>query len=203
MKRCSIKKTFAIVLLSLSGICLSAQGKVEGGFYAEYFQLGERSFNDFGGMLHIPIGDVGTLNYHIGFGTSLNGGLFVHSTGGAAAGFWILNKLGGSGLRVGYLSFLLCLVPEGAGIYLPSKGKFKTHLSVNPLSVEYYYKGDPHQEWGKLGCDVVARFKMKPNFKYPIYLAPQVSGTVIYTPGETTSQFGIKAGVTIGFESRD
>lgn len=197
------KKTRAFILLSFFCTTLFSQGKVEGGFYAEYFQLGERSFNDFGGMLHIPIGERATLNYHIGFGTSLNGGIFVHSTGGAAAGFWILNELGGSGIRVGYLSFLLCLVPEGVGLYLPSKGKFATHLSINPLSVEYFYKNNPREEWGKLGCDLVARFKMQTNLKWPIYIAPQVSGTVIYTPGEMTSKFGIKAGVTIGFEDKD
>src|SRR4030067_976712 len=83
--------------------------------------------------------------------------IFAHCTGGMAAGFWILNELGGSGLRVGYLSFLLCLVPEGAGIYLPTKGKFQTHLSINPLSTEYYFKYRPREEWGKLGCDIVAR----------------------------------------------
>ncbi len=198
-----IQKTLAVFLLSFFSISLFSQGKVEGGFYAEYFQLGDRSFNDFGGMLHIPIGDVGTINYHLGIGTSLNGGIFVHAPGGMVAGFWILNKLGGSGLRVGYISFLLCLVPEGAGIYLPTKGKIATHISVNPLGVEYFYNGNTGEEWGKLGCDVVARFKIHSSLKWPIYFAPQVATTVIYTPGQTTSKFGFKAGITIGFESQD
>lgn len=198
-----IKKTLALFLLSFSSLSIFAQGKVEGGFYAEYFQLGDRGFNDFGGMLHVPIGDKVTLNYHIGFGTSTNGGIFVHSTGGAAAGFWILNELGGTGLRVGYLSFLLCMVPEGVGFYLPEKNKISTHVSINPLSVEYYYKMSPYEEWGKLGCDVVLRFKMYNKKKIPDFIAPQISGTWIYTPGESTARFGVKAGVTIGFEKRE
>ncbi len=195
-----IKKTLALFMLSFFSISIFAQGNVEGGFYVEYFQLGERGFTDFGGMLHVPIGEKVTLNYHLGFGTSTNGGIFVHATGGAVAGFWVLNKLGGSGLQVGYLSFLFCLVPEGVGVYLPAKNKITTHISVNPLSVEYYYKSSPNEEWGKLGCDVVARFKMQTGLKFPNYAAPQIAGTWIYTPGLSTGKFGIKAGVTFGFE---
>lgn len=199
-----MQKTLAVILLSLFSITCFSQGKIEGGFYAEYFQLGDRGFNDFGGMLHIPIGERATLNYHLGVGTSLNGGVYAHCTGGMVAGFWVLDKMGGSGLRVGYLSFLLCLVPEGLGVYLPQKGKIATHVSINPLSVEYFYRSEnPHEEWAKLGCDVVARFKIRSTLKWPVYFAPQVAGTVIYTPGETTSQFGLKAGFTLGLEKKE
>ena len=198
-----IQKALAVLLLSFFSITLFSQGKIEGGFYAGYFQLGDRSFNDFGGMLHIPVGDRATLNYHLGFGTSLNSGIYVHCTGGMVAGFWVLNKLNGSGFRAGYLSFLLCLVPEGVGLYLPSKGKFTTHISINPLSVEYFYRPRTGEEWGKMGCDIVARFKMRSSFDLPVYFAPQVAATVIYTPGQTTSKFGLKAGFTLGFEGRD
>jgi hypothetical protein len=179
---------------------------VEGGFYAEYFQLGDRSFNNFGGILHLPIGDRWTLNYHIGFGTSLNRGIFVHATAGTVSGIWVLNEMQGTGIRVGYLSFLLCIVPEGVGYYLPNKSehpKFLTHISVNPLGVEYFYNNRTHEEWGKMSCDVVARFKMQTSLKFPGYLAPHIAATWIYTPGATTSQFGLKAGITIGFEAKE
>lgn len=196
-------KTLAAIVLSFFSFNGFSQSKIEGGFYAGYFQLGERGFNEFGAMLHVPVGSV-TLNYHLGFGTSLNSGLYVHSPAGMAAGFVILKELGGTGQRIGYLSFLLCLVPEGVGMYLPMKGKnLSAHVSVNPLSVEYFYRGRTGEEWGKMGCDVVARFKLSGALGKSIYFAPQLAGTVIYTPGETTSRFGIKAGFTLGFEERD
>jgi hypothetical protein len=196
------RKTFSVILFSLFSLTAFSQGKVEGGFYAGYFQLGDRGFNNFGGMLHVPVGERATLNYSLGMGTGLNGGLHVHCTGGMVAGFWILDQLDGGNLD--YLAFLLCLVPEGVGVYLPQKGKIATHVSINPLSVEYFYKSEgPHEEWAKLGCDVVARFKIRSNLKWPVYFAPQVAATVIYTPGETTSQFGFKAGFTLGLEKKD
>ena len=191
-------------MLSFFSITLSSQGKFEGGLYAGYFQLGERGFNDFGGILHVPIGDRVTLNYHIGFGTSLNSGLYIHSPAGLVGGLWVLNELGGSGLRIGYISLLCCLVPEGVGFYLPAKGNISPHISINPLGVEYFYRRATGEEWGKMSCDVVARFKMHTTFKKSgLYFAPQVAGTIIYTPGQTTSRFGLKAGITLGFEGRD
>jgi hypothetical protein len=195
-----IQKTLAVILLSFFSLTSFSQGKFEGGFYAGYFQLGDKGFNDFGGMLHVPIGESATLNYHIGFGTSVNGGIYVHCPAGIVAGGWILAKLDGA--NIGYLAFLLCLVPEGVGVYLPQKGKLSTHISINPLSVEYYNHNSAGEEWGKLGCDVVARFKMHSSLRWPIYFAPQVAGTVIYTPGQSTDQFGFKAGFTIGLEGK-
>lgn len=181
----------------------------------EYFQLGDRSFNDFGGILHIPIGDYATLNYHIGFGTSLNKGIFVHTTAGAVAGIWTLNELNGSGL--GYVSFLLALVPEGVGVYIPmgkyflaggtsqddSNRKFLGHFSINPLSVEYFYNSRTPEEWGKMSCDFVFRIKMHTGFDWGNYIAPQIAATYIYTPGQTTTRWGVKAGLTFGFEGEE
>ncbi|MDQ3111950.1 MAG: hypothetical protein M3R17_18860 [Bacteroidota bacterium] len=197
-----IRKTFAIILFSVFSLPLFSQGKFEGGIYTGYFQIGERGFNEFGLMFHIPVGRA-TLNYHFGLGSSLNSGVYAHSTAGAVAGVWLLNELGASGIDAGYLSFLFCIMPEGVGYYLPTKGKITTHISVNPLSVEYFYRGRTGEEWGKMSCDVVARFKMRTNFKMPVYFAPQVAGTIIYTPGQMTGKYGFKAGFTIGFESRD
>ncbi|CAN5248966.1 hypothetical protein BH09BAC5_BH09BAC5_20050 [soil metagenome] len=111
-------RTLLLILLAFVSIKLSAQGKTEIGFHAGYYQLGERGFSHFGALIHVPVNEKFYVNYSLALGTSLTGGLYVHCTGGMASGFWILNKLGGSGLRVGYLSFLLCLVPEGVGMYL-------------------------------------------------------------------------------------
>ena len=172
---------------------------MEGGLYGEYFQLGDRGFQDLGIMFHYPFAERFTANYHLGFGTSFNGGFFVHAPGGVVAGLWILDHVENGG-GLGYLTILLCAVPEGVGYYLPTKGKLTTHISINPLSVEYFYKGSVGEEWGKLSCNFVARFKMQTGFKIPSYIAPQIAGTIIYTPGQTTARYGVRAGVTIGFE---
>jgi hypothetical protein len=177
-----------------------SQGKFEGGVHAGYFQLGERGFSEFGIMFHIPVRRF-TLNYHFSLGSSLNSGLYAHSTAGAVAGVWLLSELPNS--EIGYISLMLCILPEGVGYYFPTRGNVTPHLSINPLSVEYFYRSRTGEEWGKMGCDVVARFKMKSSLKWPIYFAPQVSGTIIYTPGHMASRFGVKAGVTIGFEGKE
>jgi hypothetical protein len=100
---------------------------------------------------------------------------------------------------------LLCALPEGVGYYPPTKGKIIYHVSVNPLSVEYFHKSDPYEDWGKLSCNFVLRVKMptKLQMPFPVYIAPQIAGTIIYTPGQTTSQYGVRAGVTIGYEKRE
>jgi hypothetical protein len=199
-----MKKKFLIsVLFYFSAHLLFSQGKVEGGLYAEYFQLGDRGFQDVGGMLHIPFADRFTANYHLGFGSSTTGGFFVHAPGGVVAGLWIFSRLGQFGNGNGYLTALLCALPEGVGYYPPTKGKIVTHISINPLSVEYFYKGSPHEEWGKLSCNFVLRVKMPTRLKIPSYIAPQIAGTFIYTPGQTTARYGVRAGVTIGFEKQD
>jgi hypothetical protein len=199
-----IKRILAVFTLSLFSISLSSQGKLEGGLYAGYFQLGYRGFNDFGGILHVPIGDNTTLNYHLGAGSSLNSGIYVHAPGGLVAGLWVLDRLGNGGNRVGYLALLCCLVPEGVGYYFPTKGKFQPHISINPLGVEYFYRSRTGEEWGKMSCDIVGRIKMKTSFKKSgLYFAPQIAATYIYTPGATTSRLGFKAGFTLGFQERD
>jgi hypothetical protein len=198
-----IQKTLAVLMLSFFSMTLSSQGKLEGGLYAGYFQLGYRGFNDFGGMLHVPVGDNVTLNYHLGFGSSINSGLYIHAPGGLVGGLWVLDEFRGAG-RIGYLALLCCLVPEGVGYYFPPVGKFTPHVSINPLGVEYFYRKKTGEEWGKMSCDVVVRFKMKTSFqKSGLYFAPQITGTYIYTPGQTTSRLGFKAGFTLGFQKRD
>lgn len=199
-----IKRILAVFTLSFISITLSSQGKLEGGLYAGYFQLGYRGFNDFGGMLHVPVGEKVTLNYHLGFGSSINSGLYIHSPGGLVGGLWVLDKFSGSGSRIGYLALLCCVVPEGVGYYLPPIGKFTPHISINPLGVEYFRRPRTGEEWGKMSCDIIARFKMQTSFKKSgLYFAPQIAGTIIYTPGQTTSRLGFKAGFTLGFQKRD
>jgi hypothetical protein len=197
-----MKKNFFPLLIFLFSVnFLFAQGKIEGGLYGEYFQLGDRGCQDSGALVPIPFAKRFTANYHLGFGTSNNGGFFVHAPGGVVAGLFVLSVVH-SGNGLGYLALLACVIPEGVGYYLPAKGKLATHISINPMSVEYFYKGDPHEEFGKLSCNFVARFKMSTSLKFPAYVAPQIAGTIIYTPGQTTSRYGIRAGVTIGFEKK-
>jgi len=172
---------------------------VEGGFYAGYFQLENRGFSGFGGMLHIGFREKFTLNYSLLLGTSNTRGLYVHATGGMVAGLWVRDQTDGE--RFSQLAFLLCVLPEGVGMYLPKQHNIQPHISVNPLSFEYYYRSD-FQEWGKLGCDVVARFKIHPRAQWQkLYIAPQIAATYIYTPGQMASRYGVKAGVTIGAEA--
>ena len=196
------KKSFFILLFFFSTKFIFAQGKIEGGLYGEYFQLGDKGFQELGGMLHIPFAERFTINYQLTFGTSYNGGFFVHAPGGVVAYLWLSEHIPNFG-GISYFTTLLCVVPEGVGYYLPTKGKLLTHLSINPLGVEYFYHGSVGEEWGKLGCSFVARCKMQTNLKIPTYIAPQIAATYIYTPGRTTAPVGVRVGVTIGFEKKD
>jgi hypothetical protein len=197
------KKVFSFLIFLFSFHFLVAQGKIEGGLHVEYFQLGDRGFEDIGAMVHIPFAGRFTANYHLGLGTSNTSGFFMHAPGGVVAGLWILDNLGRGDGGLGYLTLLLCAVPEGVGYYLPTtKGKLVTHISINPLSVEYFYRSATGEEWGKMSCNFVARFKMPTGLKIPSYIAPQIAGTIIYTPGQTTARYGLRAGVTIGFEKK-
>src|SRR4051812_8678734 len=134
---------------------LFSQGKIEGGLHAEYFQLGDRGFQDIGGILYFPFAERFTANYHVGFGSSTNKGFFMHAPGGVVAGFWIWDHITRGSGGNGYLLALLCAVPEGVGYYPPVKGKIIYHFSINPLSVEYFYKRSAAEEWGKLSCNFV------------------------------------------------
>lgn len=198
-----MRRKTLLFLLFLLPLWSAAQGGIEGGLYFEHFQLGYRGQTSVGGMLHVPVGDRFTLNYQANIGLYSGRGFYAHAPVGAVAGIWLLTHTRGGGLNnlVNGLGALLVIIPEGAGMYV-TENRLKMHVSVNPLGFEYWRRwGGQGEETGKMSCNVVARFKMPTNLKWNIYVAPQVAGTIIYTPGEKTDRFGVKAGVTFGFDA--
>lgn len=195
MKRALV---FALFIFSVKAI--SAQGKLEGGVFGEYYQLGDNSQTQFGAILHIPIQDRFTLNYQFGLGPRQDGGYYMHSPPGVIiAGWLLLNGRNLSGLS--YLGYLAIVVPQGVGMYF-GKGKIVSHVSIDPLSVDFWHRNYPYDEKWKLGCNFTYRVKMLSDLKYPIFIAPQITATCLYTPG-TLSPFGVRAGVTIGLQAKE
>lgn len=196
------RKFILTIFLSSSLAAFSfAQGGVEGGLYANYFQLGYRGQTSFGGQLHIPIGDVFTLNYRLSLGPS-NGGLYVHAPAGAVAGGWLISNFNESEL-LGAIGFLMFAVPEGVGGYIKSEGKFRPYVSLNPLGIEYWHKKDPYEEFAKMSCNATFRMKMTTGVSWLHYIAPEVSATYIYTPGTLTERIGFHIGITFGYQSEE
>jgi hypothetical protein len=193
-------KHFLLLIAACFAFNIShAQDELEGGVYAEHFQLGYRSQENFGGILHIPIGAF-TLNYQIGLGPKSGGGLYVHAPVGCVVGAWMLGNF--SNFRfLTLLGALSIAVPEGVGVYLSEGDKISTHLSVNPLGFDYWYRRDEYEEIGRMSGSVVFRVKMRTNLDFPAYIAPQLAATMIYRADrENFDQFGFRAGVTFGIE---
>jgi hypothetical protein len=199
MKSLLFRKLFFLVLV---GVALHgrAQGSREFGFYAEHFQLGFRSQQAFGGEFHFPLGDRATLNYKLAIGPQQGGGFYVHAPVGLVVGSYLLTHP--SEYDIVSTVGLLCLaIPEGVGVYV-SDGKLKTHVSFNPFGYEYFYHKDPdYEEYGRMSCSLVLRFKMSSGLKFPSYIAPEIGGSMIYrSDRDEFSPFGFFVGVTIGFE---
>lgn len=199
-----MKGRFLITILLLTGLLKNgfAQGNFEGGLYAEHYQLGYRAQLNFGIIVHAPLGDRFTLNYQIGLGPKLGGGLYVHAPVGAVAGAFLLANANDFDF-LSTVGILTLLVPEGVGMYF-GEGKMKMHASVNPLGFDYWHRRDPnYEEIPKVSGSLVFRVKMNTGMEWPSFIAPQVAGTMIYTPGESTSRFGVRAGITIGIGSTE
>ncbi|MBI3509383.1 MAG: hypothetical protein HY064_01880 [Bacteroidetes bacterium] len=179
---------------------LFSQGKVEGGLYAEHFQLGYKGQEQFGGILHYPVGGGKfTLNYQSGIGFQDGGGFYAHTSAGAIAGLWLMyHSLGVQ--YVNYLGFILVLVPNGAGMYF-GHGKIVQHISIDPLDVDYWHHYFPYEDRARMSGSIVYRVKLLPDLKWPIYIAPQVSLTMIYLTNNKVQQYGFRAGVCIGYQS--
>ncbi|HTL83514.1 MAG TPA: hypothetical protein VL651_17480 [Bacteroidia bacterium] len=200
MKRILLLFLFSFLFFNAPAQAPQGQGKLEGGFYAEYYQLGNNGQEQFGGILHIPIGDRFTLNYQLGIGPRIGGGFYVHSPPGVIVAGWLLINSGNLG-AFDYLGFLSIAIPQGVGMYF-GKGKIISHFSIDPLSVDYWRKSFPEEEKWKLGCNFTYRAKMISDLKYPIYMAPQVTVTYLYLPG-SLSPFGVRAGIAIGLEAKN
>lgn len=196
------RKLILVLVLSttLSPLAFS-QGVVEGGVYANYFQLGYRGQTSFGGQLHIPVFDIFTLNYRVSLGPS-NGGLYVHAPAGAVAGGWLISNFDGNRF-LGTMGFLMLLVPEGMGVYIKEGNKFNPYVSVNPLGFEYWHTKAPYEEFAKMSCNATFRLKMATGVNWLHFIAPEISATYIYTPGALTSRLGFHAGITLGYQAQD
>lgn len=195
------RKFILAFLLSVSPAPVFSQGVIEGGVYANYFQLGYRGQPSFGAQLHIPLGDIFTVNYRVSLGPS-NGGLYLHVPAGMVAGGWLVSESNGAEY-IQVISFLLVAVPEGAGVYIPSKGKLRPYVSLNPLGIEYWHRREPYDEAMKMSCNASFRLKMETGQNWLHYVAPEISATYIYTPGALTSRLGFHVGVTFGYQTQD
>jgi hypothetical protein len=198
----SVRAMLFVALLFAATASAFAQDQIEGGLYAEHFQLGYRSQQQFGGILHIPFGDRFTANYQLGIGPSQQGGFFIHAPAGAVAGAFLLSNANGGEL-FNYLGVLMFVLPEGVGMYVTDNERMRAHVSLNPLGFEYWHRNNPYEEIAKMSGNVVLRLKMHTNLPVPTYIAPQIAGTWIYTPGQTRERFGFRAGVTMGYESKE
>lgn len=194
------------LLLSVLSFRSSAQDHIEGGLYVEHFQLGYRSQQQIGGQLHIGIWDRFTLNWQMGIGPSAEGGFYAHAPAGFIGGMKLMRAQSqyGQGNFLNYLGALLLVCPEGVGYYV-TEGKMRMHVSLNPMGFDYWYRGNPYFEHGRMSGSVVFRCRLMSNLKWPIYLAPQIAATVIYRLPEdgTLDRIGFRAGVTIGFSNEE
>lgn len=198
-----------ILLLSIFSFRVSAQDHIEGGLYLEHYQLGYRSQQQIGGQLHIGFGDRFTFNWQAGIGPTAQGGFYFHAPAGLIGGIKLMNEQGQRPILQAFPAFnniglLLCVLPEGIGYYA-TEGKMRLHVSLNPLGFDYWYRGDPYFEHGRMSGSMVVRCRLMSNLKWPIYLAPQIAATFIYRLPEdgTLERIGFCAGVTIGFSNEE
>jgi hypothetical protein len=197
------------LLLSFLSYRVSAQEWFEGGLYAEHYQLGSRSQQQFGGILHIGIGERFTLNYQLGIGPALDGGFYFHGTAGIVGGYKLMREQQSRPIInvlpwANNLGVLLCAIPEGVGYYA-TDGKMRMHVSLNPLGFDYWRDRNTGFEHGRMVGTMMIRCRLMSNLKFPIYIAPQIGASFIYRLPEdgTLERIGFRAGVTIGFSNED
>lgn len=195
------------LLLSFLSYRVSAQEWIEGGIYAEHYQLGYRSQQQFGGQLHIGLGERFTLNWQIGIGPAADGGFYFHAPAGVVGGVKLMREQRSSPIWnalpvANNLGLLLCALPEGIGYYA-TDGKMRLHVSLNPLGFDYWR--NPEFEHGRMVGTMMVRCRLMSNLKFPIYIAPQIGASFMYrTPDDgTLERIGFRAGVTIGFSNED
>lgn len=199
-----------LLLLSFFTYRASAQVDwIEGGIYAEHYQLGLRGQQQFGGQLFIGLGDRFTLNWQIGIGPTSEGGFYFHAPAGLIGGYKFMREQGSRPFInslpwANNLGLLLCAVPEGVGYYA-TEGKMRLHVSLNPLGFDYWYRREPYFEHGRMVGSMMIRCRLMPDLKFPVYIAPQVGASFIYRPPAdgTLDRIGFRAGVTIGFTNEE
>lgn len=186
-----------------------AQQWIEGGLYAEHYQLGYRSQQQIGGILHVGVMERFTLNWQIGLGPANDGGFYFHGPAGLVGGYVLMRTQRDypiiNGLpMLNNLGALLMLCPEGVGYYV-TEGKMRLHVSVNPLGFDFWRDRQTGFKVGRMSGSVVVRGRLLSNMKWPIYLAPQIAATFIYRETEDGSlgRIGFRAGVTVGWSSEE
>ena len=180
---------------------------IEGGVYAEHYQLGYRSQQQYGAQLHVGLGERFTLNWQVGIGPAADGGFYFHGTAGLVGGYKLMREQSTRPLLnalpwANNLGLLLCALPEGVGYYA-TDGKMRLHVSLNPFGFDYWRNSE--FEHGRMVGTMMVRCRLMSNLKFPIYIAPQIGASFIYrTPDDgTLERIGFRAGVTIGFSNED
>ncbi len=198
------------LLLSFLSFRATAQDWIEGGLYAEHYQLGFRSQQQYGGILHIGIGERFTLNWQIGIGPAAEGGFYFHAPAGLIGGYKLLRLQNSNPIISAFplannLAILLCAIPEGVGYYA-TEGKMRLHVSLNPLGFDYWNDIDQDLvKHGRMVGTMMIRCRLMSGLKIPIYIAPQVGASFIYRLPEdgTLERIGFRVGVTIGYSNED
>ena len=192
-------KKFAIVFL----IFLTAKnvfGRVsDSGFVhpSKFSAIGEviffpdKSFESFGIQIEASVGRHLYLDYHLGLGSTSQGGLYIHAPLGAAGGAALFSAaLETKGL--GVIAILLCFVPEGISVNIPVGKKIEFIPYFHPLQCDYRIKEDSYGEEFNFSCDAGSRFLLK--FPRSFFFQAHLGSKVLLNNGE----WGLEGGASIG-----
>ncbi len=179
-----------------------AQETFEVGVHMQHAQFSDRSMQAYGLQFHFPFNDDFTANYTFGIGGSSLGGHYVRSSAGMATGLFLISSFGSDSTKFGHkivsvAGFFAMFVPEGIGYYFNPDSKWRMHLNVNPLLVDYWKRKEPYFEQMRLGGEIMLRVK------HPItdmfYVAPQAGVKIRYRGG----YIGGSIGFTVGMQLND
>jgi hypothetical protein len=191
-----------VLMFLLAAIPARAQEKFEVGVHMQHAQFSDRSMQAYGLQFHFPFNDDYTLNYTFGIGGSSLGGHYVRSSAGMATGLFLISSFGSDSTKFGHkivsvAGFFAMFVPEGIGYYFNPDSKWRMHLNVNPLLIDYWKRKEPYFEEMRLGGEVMLRVK------HPIsdmfYVAPQAGVKIRYCGG----YLGGSIGFTVGMQLND
>jgi hypothetical protein len=151
-----------------------------------------KSFQSFGLQIEASVGRHLYLNYHFGMGTSSGGGLYVHAPLGAAGGASLFVASLGGEKGLGWLGFLLCLVPEGVGYRIPIGKKIEFVPYIDPLQCDYRIHESTFGEEFNFSGDAGARLVFK--FPKKFFFQGHFGSKLLYNNGE----WGVEGGASIG-----
>lgn len=196
------RKLFLITAIAAAAQNAQAQEKFDVGVHMQHAQFSDRSMQAYGLQFHFPFNDDYTLNYTFGIGGSSLGGHYVRSSAGMATGLFLISSFGSDSTKFGHkivsvAGFFAMFVPEGIGYYFNPGSKWRMHLNVNPLLVDYWKRKEPYFEQMRLGGEIMLRVK------HPIaerfYVAPQAGVKLRYRGGYVGGMIGF----TVGLQMND